>query len=450
MTTLVFTEGDWSRLAETLGHSVESAAVVVARIAHTSPLTLLVRSVHLVGDADYLRRTSSELEIASPGYIPFLQGAADDGSVAIFFHSHPAGEPTPSARDLRVDSSLAEPFRLRTGTDFYGSLILAGSRAAPSFSGRILSRNLSHDIQRIRVVGNRLRLLTKETHAVDSEMFDRQIRAFGVAGQAVLGSLRVGVVGAGGTGSAVFEQLVRLGVGDVLLADDDDITASNIARIHETGVRNIGTKKVSALRAAARRIGSPTRVRIVPKRITDRQTALQFRDRDIIFGCTDDNAGRAVLSRLAYWYMVPVIDTGFVVDINQNRVRGLFGRVTIVQPGHACLWCRNRLDLNLLRSETLNGEERSRLAGEGYVPGLGEPDPSVGTYTGLVAHLAVHELLSRLFGFSDNPPHELLMRVHEETISRLGGQPNADHYCSDPSTWGRGDTEPFLEQLWSE
>lgn len=157
----------------------------------------------------------------------------------------------------------------------------------------------------------------------------------------------------------------------------------------------------------------------------------------------------AILSRLAYWYLIPVFDTAFLVDVAGDTVRGLFGRVTTVAPGTACLFCRNRIDGAQLAAEGLPDEERARLAAEGYVPGLGHPDPSVGTYTTLTASLAVAELLDRLFGFSrEAPPSELLVRIHDRAISNTTVAPRPEHYCGDRSYWGRGDTEPFLEQLW--
>ena len=171
---------------------------------------------------------------------------------------------------------------------------------------------------------------------------------------------------------------------------------------------------------------------------------------DVVFGCTDDNRGRAILSRLAYWYLIPIFDTAFLVDTAGDQVRGLFGRVTTVAPGTACLFCRNRIDPALLAAEALPADERERLAAEGYVPGLGEPDPSVGTYTTLTGTLAVSELLDRLFGLSgdDDPPSELLARLHDRMMSTTHAAPRGGHYCADRSVWGRGDTEPFLEQIW--
>lgn len=367
----------------------------------------------------------------------------------IFFHTHPGGDPTPSEYDVAVDEQLRDLFQLRTGQPLYSSLILGGTPVQPRFSGKVFTHAEESSVDRVRVVGGRLRVLTRSQDVVDDSVFDRQIRTFGSAGQALLGSLRVGVVGAGGTGSAVFEQLVRLGVGEITVIDDDAVTSTNLTRIHESGMGDLDRPKVNVAMRAAERIGLETNVRPVEGRITEHEVARTLIHCDIVFGCTDDNRGRAILSRLAYWYLIPVLDTAFLVDTAGAEVRGLYGRVTTVSPGTACLFCRNRIDQAQLVAEALPIDERERLAAEGYVPGLADPDPSVGTYTTLTGTLAVSELLDRLFGLSgDDPPTELLARVHDRMLSTTRAAPRDGHYCADRSVWGRGDTEPFLEQLW--
>jgi molybdopterin/thiamine biosynthesis adenylyltransferase len=235
------------------------------------------------------------------------------------------------------------------------------------------------------------------------------------------------------------------------VVDDDVLTESNLTRIHESATVQVDAPKVAIAADAAARIGLGTRVTAIDARITAVEAAKALRGCDVVFGCTDDNRGRAILSRLAYWYLIPVLDTAFLVDSDGQHVRGLFGRVTIVAPGTACLFCRRRIDQAQLAAEALPPEERERLAAEGYVPGLGDPDPSVGTYTTLVGAIAVTELLDRLFGLSgETPPSEVLLRVHDRAVSTTTARPNEGHYCADRSVWGRGDVEPFLEQMWAE
>jgi molybdopterin/thiamine biosynthesis adenylyltransferase len=448
MNTLALTDELWAELRAALTLDVETAGIIIARPSVASSLTLLARQIVWVPDEHYRRRERAALEIDSSGYVPALKRAADDSALALFFHTHPGGSPNPSAYDDAVDAQLEEPFRLRTRQSIYGSLILAGSESAPRFSGRLIRNGSASQLERVRVVGRKLQLLTLDESTIDNALFDRQIRAFGVQGQRALSQLRVGIVGAGGTGSAVFEQIVRLGVGDVAVFDDDLVTSTNLTRIHESGQADIDAPKVNVADRSASRIGLGTRVTAIPHRITELESAKALRDCDVVFGCTDDNRGRAILSRLAYWYLIPVIDSAFVVDTADGAVRGLFGRVTPVFPGAACLFCRGRIDQTQLMSEGLHADERDRLAAEGYVPGLADPDPSVGVYTTLIASLAVSELLDWLFGFSAEPPTEILVRLHDRAISRIFAAPQTDHYCADLSVWGRGDSDPFLEQVW--
>ena len=152
-------------------------------------------------------------------------------------------------------------------------------------------------------------------------------------GQALLRRLRVGVVGAGGTGSAVFEQLVRLGVGEIVLIDDDEVSPTNLTRIHGSTAADVGEPKVDVLARSAREIDLGTSVEAHRAKVTDRGAFEALRGCDVVFGCTDDNAGRAVLSRLAYHYCTVVIDLGVVISAAEDEVRGLDARVSVMTPG---------------------------------------------------------------------------------------------------------------------
>lgn len=450
--TLAMTEEVWREIANVLDLEVESAGFLIAGVAESSEeLTFLCRSVYWIPDARYRRRERHGLEIEASGYVPALKRAKDDGSYAVFFHTHPGGEPSPSRRDEQVDVELAPVVRLRTERP-YISVIFGGHSWSPSFFGR--GENLSSgviQVNRLRIVGSHLRLLAATERAtLDTHAFDRQIRVFGAAGQDVLHDLHIGVVGAGGTGSAVCELLLRLGIGQLTVIDDDDISLTNLTRIHQADRADLGRAKVDVATDLATTLGFDTSVRALHGRITEQALARELRHCDTVFGCTDDNRGRAVLSRLAYWYLLPVIDTAFVVDVHAASVAGLFGRVTTVRPGAACLICRGRVDPQMIAAEGLPNSERQRLAEEGYVPGLGEPDPSVGAYTTLTGALAVTEFLNMLFAFgAQPPPTELILRVHDRTINRISGNSEARHYCVDRAALGRGDEEPFLDQLWT-
>jgi hypothetical protein len=99
----------------------------------------------------------------------------------------------------------------------------------------------------------------------------------------------------------------------------------------------------------------------------------------------------------------------------------------------------------------MTSDERQRLAGEGYAPGLGIADPAVAPFTTLTASFAVNELLARLFGYGlDNiGVSELVLRLRERKLSLTTAIGRPGHYCIDETVWGRGDVEPFIGQIWS-
>ncbi|MDE0527583.1 MAG: ThiF family adenylyltransferase [Truepera sp.] len=303
------------------------------------------------------------------------------------------------------------------------------------------------------ITGRRFRLEQNWLHesTPPADQFERNIRAFGGRIQEVLGSMTVAVVGCGGTGSAVIEQLVRLGVRHLILLDPKTLTESNLTRVYGSFPEDIGKPKVELSAAHAIRIAPDVVVATSQSKITREATARMLIDADVVFGCTDDNAGRLVLSRVASYLLTPVIDCGVLLSSDgSGKLVGIDGRVTLLAPGAACLVCRNRIDLRRAAAETLPPEEHLRLADEGYAPALPGIEPAVVAFTTQVAAAAVAELLERLIHYGPEPaPTETLLRSHDLEVSTNDQYPRDGHYC-DPAggKLGLGDTDPFLEQTW--
>src|SRR5690349_3153066 len=66
--------------------------------------------------------------------------------------------------------------------------------------------------------------------------FDRQIRLFGSAGQERIRAAKVAVIGIGGLGTHVVQQLSLLGVKDLALVDAQEVDTTNLNRY--IGVRH--------------------------------------------------------------------------------------------------------------------------------------------------------------------------------------------------------------------
>jgi molybdopterin/thiamine biosynthesis adenylyltransferase/proteasome lid subunit RPN8/RPN11 len=459
-TTLVLTEGIAREIRDAAKLPVETAGVLIAGVAKCpkGDLRLLAQELRWVPDFAYRKRERDELVIGSEGYVEALGIAESQGAMAIWLHTHPGANalPIPSELDAVVDDHIADVFRLRTGSEYYGSVIFnVDHKGSLAFTGTLSTDKSCASIDRIVEVGSRLRLIGAYGVRVREreEIFDRQVRAFGGMIQDSLSSLRVAVVGCGGTGSAVSEQLVRLGVRDLILVDPDELTSSNVTRVYGSFARDVGRAKVDILRSHLLKIASTLKCESVKGAITRRSVAEQLISADVVFGCTDDNAGRVVLSRMATFLLSLVIDCGVLLSSDADgNIRGVDGRITILSPGAACLVCRGRIDMRRAGIELMAPGERKRLVEEGYAPALGNIEPAVVAYTTAVASAAVNELLERMVGYGPEPrPSEILLRIHEREISTNCATPGAGHYC-DPKArrWGLGVTEPFLEQVWPE
>jgi len=453
--TIVLTEPITEELAAMAREHDEAAAVLLFGVSRGGGrLRLLARDLVRVPD-EHCDRAGEELLVRSPGWVPALDRAAALKAGAMWIHTHPGGKPMPSKRDGIVDRDLEGPFTLRTGMPVYASLIVSPANATVGFcfTGRGSDGDGAFSIARVLSAGDRFRLATATDSQLEDqipELYDRQVRAFGGAIQETLRHLTVGVVGSGGTGSAVVEQVARLGVGRLLLIDPDTLSLSNTTRVYGSSPDLVGRPKVDTLAEHVRRIAPDVAVDTIADTITKQDVARQLAGCDLIFGCTDDEAGRMVLSRLSTYQLIPVIDLGVLIDSTDGTIDGIHARVTILSPGNACLMCRHRVDPVLAAAELADRAEHAERVREGYAPELAGVEPAVVAFTSLAASLAVGELVERLAGYGVTPaPSELLARIHDRELSSNSRKPNPGHYCNlDSHKIGTGDITPFLEQIW--
>ncbi len=438
---------------------VETAAVLIAHPTATGDeLRLLVVNMIEVPAHAYEVRARNRLTVTSDGFVPTLGLAAELSAVPIWMHTHPGTETpaSPSRLDQDVNLQLSDVFRVRADTPYYVALTVAQTGGQLRFTGHVDNGHRRFEINRLWIVGPRLSVLQNETtpgllaeHQRD--LHDRNIRGFGEPIQHALGQLQIAIVGCGGTGSAVAEQLVRLGVRHLILIDPDTLSGSNVTRVYGSTPTDVGRLKCDLLAKHLRAIAPDLQVEPVPSMITLEDTARRLLAADVIFGCTDDNAGRLVLSRAATYLITPVIDCGVLLTSDTDgQLDGVHGRITVLHPGAACLICRGRIDLARAATEVLTPDERVRRLDEGYAAALPGTEPAVVAYTTLVASLAVAELIERLTGYGpEDVPSEVLMRHHERELSANQQQPTPGHYC-DPATHvlGLGTTEPFMGLSW--
>jgi hypothetical protein len=191
----------------------------------------------------------------------------------------------------------------------------------------------------------------------------------------VLHDLRVGVVGLGGGGSHVVQQLAHLGVGNYTLVDPDRIEESNLNRLVGGTAADVKASRKKTV-IAARQIA-----RIYPgAHITSiscqwQLVAEKLRCCDIIFGCIDSFGGRRQLEEAARRFMIPYVDIGMDV-VPDGRRFSIVGQVALSMPGRPCLRC-----MGVVRNSDV-AEEARRYDAAGDKPQVVWPN-------GVLASIAV-------------------------------------------------------------
>ena len=140
---------------------------------------------------------------------------------------------------------------------------------------------------------------------MNNTRFDRNILFFGKEGQDRLLDASVAVVGIGGLGSHVIQQLALLGVGRLVLVDSEELDDTN--RNRYVGVRHDdpvpGTPKVGIGERLAHDISPHINISAIPRPLADR---LSFQaiisESNFVFGCLDNDGARLVLTELCLAY----------------------------------------------------------------------------------------------------------------------------------------------------
>jgi len=439
------------------------ALLVCGRSRHQDPWTgvieerALVREVlELPAEAFYERTPTSLVWSTTPLFRLAKKSILRDSAICIA-HSHPQGGLFFSDRDDVADRESFEIVFRRMETERpHFSLVMdqRGELLVRAYDSRLKP----DDVDLLRIIGDRLqvRYPGRDTFAVPDE-FDRQARTFGPRATHDLTQLRVGIVGCGGTGSAVASLLARLGVSRFLLIDADRVDITNLNRLHFSTKPDAVLRryKVDVVGDAIAQIGLARSVVRFKTPVDSSECREALRACDIVFGCTDDHLGRNFLNRLAYFYLLPLIDMGVLIAPDEDGGYDTFdGRVTVVQPGYTCQVCRKlistqkMLEEGMARNDPARYEEYRRA---GYVVDGSDANPAVVTFTTEIAAVAVNELLHRLTGFRGAQGHcaERVRRFDYVKDSDIvpGGKRRPDcPLCGLRKYDGRGDMIPFLNQ----
>jgi adenylyltransferase/sulfurtransferase len=154
----------------------------------------------------------------------------------------------------------------------------------------------------------------------------------GAAGQAILASARVLVVGAGGLGSPVLQYLAGAGVGHLGIVDADTLEASNLHRQPLYSRANVGEPKAALARAAVLALNPDVAVDIVTLRLDAANALTLVGAYDLVVDCTDNFRTKFLINDAAVLTRRPAVFASVYQYEGQLQVYK-------PEPGHACLRC---------------------------------------------------------------------------------------------------------------
>lgn len=163
-------------------------------------------------------------------------------------------------------------------------------------------------------------------HPTDIE-FERNLGFFSLAEQEMLNHATVAIAGAGGDGGALAEQLCRLGVGELRLADPDPFEPENINRQACATEDTVGINKAQAVGAYLRTINKHTNVVIYDEGITADNVDEFVRGADLVIDETEFTLHTlgVMLARAARREGVPnlmAMNIGFGATVTSFMPRG--------------------------------------------------------------------------------------------------------------------------------
>ena len=378
----------------------EHGAVLLAGVSsRNGQLALHVREVHAASDGvDYQEGRIGYRALQPPFIHRLIARARDERLAYLAVHNHESDRTVGFSQIDLESHERGYPALLQIAKGMPVGGIVCGHASMQADVWLPDGNRL--ELDEAVVVGMTLERLTPQPRYEDErsaqDVFDRQIRMFGRAGQRELSRCHTAIVGLGGIGSLVSEYLARLGVGKFTLVDDDVVEESNLSRILGASMEAVTnhTTKV-ALAGRMIRTANPTaRVSEVVDDVSKESVALKLIDCDYLFLAADSMRARLVFNALVHQFLIPGVQLGSKIRHDSSgAIIDILSVNRPVRPDGGCLWCNELIDPVALATEAKTDQERRDQA---Y--GVEESNPSVIALNAISAAHAVNDFMLDYLG----------------------------------------------------
>jgi adenylyltransferase/sulfurtransferase len=170
---------------------------------------------------------------------------------------------------------------------------------------------------------------------------------FDVAAQEKLAASRVLLVGLGGLGCPVALYLAGTGVGELVLADGDEVDASNLQRQVAHGETDIGRPKAQSAADSCRAINSSIKLYALDQRLSGDDLAREVQAADLVIDATDSFLSRLEMNQACITHSKPLL-SGAAIGTEGQVVLFDVSRGT---PCYRCLYPEGDSEQDLSCSE---------------------------------------------------------------------------------------------------
>ncbi|MES2649388.1 MAG: ThiF family adenylyltransferase [Bacteroidota bacterium] len=429
------------------------AVALCGRYSSNDKIILTIHELILIPYNECYTRSSDLLVWPTQRVFPFFEKIGKYEYALLKIHSHPGGYSEFSNTDDKSDFEFFDStFGWAINNKPHASAVMLPNG---TIFGRFFFEDLHHQpINKILIAGDEI-LIYDENKVITMDKFSaRTIQTFGERTYSQLKKMTIGIVGCSGTGSPVIEQLVRLGVGNIVLVDPDIVEYKNLNRILNTTHKDAEAKrpKVEIIAEVINKIGLGTIVSSCEKNLYDDiKTLRQLIECDVIFGCMDSVDGRYLLNQLCAFYLIPYFDLGVKLEADgKGGIEKICASVHYIQPAKSSLISRGVYtmeDVFAAGQYRKNAEEFENLKKNAYIKNVNVNNPAVISVNMNIASHAVNEFLNRIHSYKAEPNKHYALSTIDITEAYIVNV-SEDKFVIDSylrKKVGRGDMMPFIE-----
>ena len=156
-----------------------------------------------------------------------------------------------------------------------------------------------------------------------------------IAGQEKLLKAKVLIMGMGGLGCPVALYLSAAGVGELILADDDNVEISNLQRQIAHFQHSVGMNKAKSVNTTLSELNSSQRTTLIEFRMNRSDLEERIPPTDLVIDCTDNLESRYLINELCWKYGKPLISGA---AIRWEGQVSMFDRSVENSPCYQCLY----------------------------------------------------------------------------------------------------------------